>query len=49
MHLHRTGQKQDYLRENSIHSIGRYGAWEYSTMGQAITEGKQTAIELQQT
>jgi len=37
----------NYLRKNNIHSIGRYGAWEYSTMAQAILEGKHTAIELQ--
>ncbi len=38
----------DYLRENNIHSIGRYGAWEYSTTGQAILQGKRTAFELEQ-
>ena len=31
----------DYLRKNSIFSIGRYGGWKYSTMEDAILEGKE--------
>jgi protoporphyrinogen oxidase len=34
---------QGYLRENGITSIGRYGAWGYSAMEDAILEGKRAA------
>lgn len=33
----------DFLRSKGIMSIGRYGAWEYSSMEDAIMEGKRTA------
>jgi hypothetical protein len=32
-----------HLRTNNIHSIGRYGAWQYASMQEAVLEGKQTA------
>lgn len=31
------------LRENNIHSVGRYGAWKYSSMQEAIIDGKNIA------
>lgn len=31
------------LKEISIHSIGRYGAWKYSSMQDAILDGKHTS------
>ena len=31
----------NYLRKNFIFSIGRYGGWKYSTMEDAILEGKE--------
>jgi len=34
------------LRTRSIHSIGRYGAWEYSAMQDAIEQGARTAGEI---
>jgi len=35
-----------YLKNEKIYSIGRYGAWEYSTMEEAILQGKRIAGEL---
>lgn len=29
----------DYLLSNDVHSVGRYGRWEYSSMAQVITDG----------
>ncbi|MFB0527099.1 MAG: NAD(P)/FAD-dependent oxidoreductase [bacterium] len=37
---------QDYLKEKDIYSVGRYGSWKYSTMEEAILEGKKVAEEL---
>lgn len=37
------------LQQQSIHSIGRYGAWKYSSMQEAILDGKQYAEQLAQT
>ncbi len=31
------------LQEQSIHSIGRYGAWKYSSMQEAVLDGRDTA------
>ena len=31
------------LAERGVHSIGRYGAWEYSAMEDALTQGRETA------
>jgi len=36
----------DFLRKNGIYSIGRYGRWEYSSMEDAIYQGKETAEEI---
>jgi protoporphyrinogen oxidase len=36
-----------FLRSKKIFSIGRYGAWEYSTMEGAILQGKWVAEKLQ--
>jgi len=32
-----------FLNQNQIYSIGRYGAWKYSFMEEAILDGKKTA------
>jgi protoporphyrinogen oxidase len=37
---------QKFLDENAIFSVGRYGAWEYSSMEDAILHGKRTADAL---
>ena len=34
---------QQYYRKHAIHSIGRYGSWEYSSMEDAMNQGKVTA------
>ena len=36
----------DYLESEKIYSIGRFGAWKYSYMEEAILEGKTTAEKL---
>ena len=33
----------DWLRARSIHSIGRYGDWNYSAMEDALVAGRETA------
>ncbi len=35
-----------FLRENGVFTIGRYGAWEYSGMEDAIWQGRVTAEEI---
>jgi len=35
-----------YLNKKSVHSIGRYGGWEYSTMEDAILQGRAIANKL---
>jgi len=35
-----------YLERHGIHSIGRYGRWEYSSMEDALLEGRATARRL---
>lgn len=37
---------QEYLYKNNIYSIGRFGAWEYSSMEDAILQGKKLALKL---
>jgi protoporphyrinogen oxidase len=37
-----------YLRQHGLYSIGRYGAWEYSAMEDAILAGKQIAESVSQ-
>jgi protoporphyrinogen oxidase len=39
---------REFLIEHDIHSIGRYGAWEYSGMEDAIWQGKLTAEQILQ-
>jgi protoporphyrinogen oxidase len=34
---------QDFLKESGVFSIGRYGAWEYSSMEDALIAGRETA------
>jgi protoporphyrinogen oxidase len=34
---------QRYLRSQNVHSVGRYGSWEYSSMEDAIASGKEAA------
>ena len=36
----------DYLESEKIYSIGRFGAWKYSYMEEAILEGKSTAEKI---
>jgi hypothetical protein len=33
----------EYLDRHRIHSVGRYGAWEYSAMEDALWQGRQAA------
>ena len=40
---------QRYLNAYDIHSFGRYGSWMYSSMEDAVLEGKQHAEKLLQT
>ena len=35
-----------FLGQRDIHSLGRYGAWEYSAMEDAILQGRQIAEKL---
>lgn len=35
-----------YLAEHDVYSIGRYGRWEYSSMEDALLEGRETAQRL---
>jgi len=35
-----------YLEKNGIHSIGRYGRWEYSSTEDALREGMETAEKI---
>ena len=35
-----------FLKENSIHSIGRYGRWDYVSMEDCIIEGQNLAYSL---
>ena len=37
---------QKYLEEKGIFSIGRYGAWEHTSMEDAIYQGRMTAQRL---
>ncbi len=38
---------QNFLRSRNVHSIGRYGAWEYSSMEDALLAGAETAHLIQ--
>jgi hypothetical protein len=35
-----------FLRANQIYPLGRYGLWEYTTMEEAILQGKEAAEAL---
>jgi protoporphyrinogen oxidase len=37
-----------FLKRKGVYSIGRYGAWEYSAMEEALEWGKRTALELRE-
>jgi len=37
---------QNYLGDKNIYSVGRYGGWKYSTMEEAILEGKKVAEKI---
>lgn len=37
---------KEYLEKKDIYSVGRYGDWKYSTMEEAILEGKEIAEKL---
>jgi len=37
---------QNYLKQNNIISIGRYGSWEYSDMETAISQGQKAVKEV---
>ena len=37
---------REYLKEKNIYSVGRYGGWKYSTMEEAILEGKEVAEKI---
>jgi protoporphyrinogen oxidase len=39
-------QITNFLRENNIYTIGRYGSWEYSGMEDAMIQGKNIAHEI---
>jgi len=39
-------QIKDFLKENDIYTIGRYGSWEYAGMEDAIIQGKDIAGEI---
>jgi len=46
-HHHRSSDLvRTFLRENGIFTIGRYGAWEYSGMEDAIWQGRLAAEEI---
>lgn len=36
----------DYLSKHRVYSIGRYGKWEYSSMQDAILQGKESALDI---
>ena len=36
----------DWLRQKNVSSIGRYGDWNYSSMEDALIDGRRTAVEL---
>ena len=38
----------DRLREHTIYSVGRYGAWKYSSMQEAVLDGRDTAHTIMQ-
>ncbi len=47
-HEHQTATRvaQDYLRSHGIISTGRYGAWNYSSMEDALLDGERAALSL---
>jgi len=39
---------QNYLRDRDVYSVGRYGGWKYSTMEEAILEGREVAEKIKE-
>jgi protoporphyrinogen oxidase len=39
-------EAQSWLQDQGISVVGRYGRWEYSSMGQVIRDGRTLALEL---
>jgi len=37
-----------FLQKNRIYSIGRYGSWEYSSIEDAVRQGKKIAEKVAQ-
>lgn len=47
-HKGSVAQIKNFLRENDIYTIGRYGSWEYSGMEDAMLQGNNLAKEIMQ-
>lgn len=45
-HKGSVAQIKNFLRENDIYTIGRYGSWEYSGMEDAMLQGSNVAKEI---
>lgn len=45
-HKSTVAQIKDFLRENDIYTIGRYGSWEYSGMEDAMLQGRDLANKI---
>ena len=45
-HKNSVARIKEFLRENNIYTIGRYGSWEYSGMEDAIFQGSKVTEEL---
>ena len=39
-------QNPQTLKEQSVYSVGRYGEWKYSSMQEAVLDGKKIAEKL---
>jgi hypothetical protein len=45
--LETVSRVQKFLNDNDVFSFGRYGSWIYSSMEDAILEGKQAAEKIE--